>query len=61
MYTYGYRKPAFAQELVVSLGLPSHVCDDCGQCPVKCTNGWNIELKIRDVVRLRDVPLEFIV
>ncbi len=60
MYCYGYRKPGMAQELVVSLGLPSHVCDDCGECRVKCTNGWNIATKIRDVVRLRDVPTEFI-
>ena len=33
MYTYGYRKPSMAQELIVSLGLPSHVCEDCGECP----------------------------
>lgn len=61
MYTYGYQKPAVAQELVVSLGLPRHVCEDCGQCPVKCLNGWNVAGKIRDVARLRDVPSEFIV
>ena len=60
MYTYGYRKPAMAQELVVSLGLPRHVCDDCGQCPVKCSIGFDVSAKIRDVARLRDVPPEFI-
>jgi predicted aldo/keto reductase-like oxidoreductase len=60
MYTYGYRKPSIGQELVVSLGLPNHVCEDCGQCPVKCLNGWNVSHKIRDIVRLRDVPSEFI-
>jgi hypothetical protein len=60
MYTYGYRKPAFAQELVVSLGLPRQVCEDCGQCPVKCSIGFEVPRKIRDVARLRDVPAEFI-
>ena len=60
MYTYGYRKPSIAQELVLSLGLPRHVCEDCGQCPVKCSIGFNVSSKIRDVVRLRDVPQEFI-
>jgi uncharacterized protein len=59
MYTYGYRKPAMAQELVVSLGLPHHVCEDCGQCPVKCSIGFDVSGKIRDVARLRDVPPEF--
>jgi predicted aldo/keto reductase-like oxidoreductase len=61
MYTYGYRNPAMAQELVVSLGLPRHVCEDCGTCPVKCSIGFDVSNKIRDVVRLRDVPQEFIV
>ena len=61
MYTYGYRKPSIGQELIVSLGLPNHVCEDCDQCPVKCLNGWNVSHKIRDIVRLRDVPSEFIV
>ena len=61
MYTYGYRKPAMAQELVVSLGLPRHVCEDCGQCPVKCSIGFDVSGKIRDVARLSDVPPEFMV
>ena len=60
MYTYGYRKPSLGQEVVVSLGLPSHVCEDCSQCPVKCLNGWNVSYKIRDIMRLRDVPSQFL-
>ncbi len=60
MYTYGYRKPSLGQEVIVSLGLPSHVCEDCSQCPVKCQNGWNVSNKIRDIVRLRDVPSQFL-
>jgi predicted aldo/keto reductase-like oxidoreductase len=60
MYCYGYRKPGMAQELVASLDLPNRVCEDCGQCPVKCSIGFDVSGKIRDVVRLRDVPPEFI-
>lgn len=60
MYTYDYRKPLIAQELVVSLNLPGHVCEDCGPCPIKCRNEWKVSEKIRDVARLRDVPTEFI-
>ncbi len=60
MYTYGYRRPAVAQELVVSLGLPPRVCEECGVCPVKCSIGFDVPGKIRDVARLRDVPTEFI-
>jgi len=61
MYTYGYRNLALAQDLIMSLNLPNRVCEDCGQCPVKCSIGFNVSGKIRDVVRLRDVPLEFLV
>jgi predicted aldo/keto reductase-like oxidoreductase len=60
MYTYGYRNLVHAQETVLSLNLPAQVCEDCGQCPVKCSIGFNVSAKIRDVVRLREVPVEFI-
>jgi predicted aldo/keto reductase-like oxidoreductase len=58
MYTYGYRNLALAQDLVVSLDLPGRVCEDCTSCPVRCSIGFNIPAKIRDIVRLREVPLE---
>jgi uncharacterized protein len=60
MYTYAYRNLTHAQELVLSLNLPGRVCEDCFSCPVKCSIGFNVSRKIRDVVRLRDVPPEFI-
>ena len=60
MYTYGYRNLGHAQDLVLSLNLPDRVCEDCTLCPVKCSVGFNVSAKIRDVVRLRDVPTEFI-
>jgi hypothetical protein len=60
MYTYGYRNLVHAQDLVLSLDLPARVCEDCTLCPVKCSVGFNVSKKIRDVVRLREVPTEFI-
>ncbi len=60
MYTYGYRNLALAQDLVLSLNLPSHACEDCSQCSVKCSVGFNVSAKIKDVARLKDVPTEFI-
>jgi predicted aldo/keto reductase-like oxidoreductase len=55
MYAYGYRQPALAQNLITSLDLPAHVCEDCSSCPVDCLNHWNVGEKVRDIVRLRDV------
>lgn len=61
MYAHGYRQPALAQNLVASLNLPRQICEDCSSCPVLCLNRWDVAGKIRDVARLRDVPLEFLV
>ncbi len=61
MYTYGYHQPALAQSLIASLDLPRHVCQECSSCPVACLNEWDVKGKIRDIVRLRDVPSEFLV
>jgi len=61
MYTYGYRNLVHAQDTLLSLNLPERVCEDCTLCPVKCSIGFDVAGKIRDVIRLRDVPAEFIV
>ena len=61
MYVYGYRNLGEAQDLLLSLNLPASLCQDCGSCPVQCISGFNVSDRIRDVVRLREVPSEFIV
>ncbi len=60
MYLYGYRNLVEAQDLLSSLRLPASLCGDCGSCPVKCLNQWNVSERVRNVVRLREVPPEFI-
>jgi predicted aldo/keto reductase-like oxidoreductase len=59
-YVYGYRNLSHSQDLLLSLNLPPRVCGDCAECPVKCSIGFNVSRKIQDVIRLRDVPAEFI-
>jgi predicted aldo/keto reductase-like oxidoreductase len=60
MYLYGYRNLVAAQDLVFSLALPASPCGNCSACPVRCLNRWNVRERIQDVVRLREVPAEFI-
>jgi predicted aldo/keto reductase-like oxidoreductase len=60
MYTYGYRNLREAQDLILSLNLPVQVCTDCDQCPVVCPNGFDISQRVRNLVRLREVPADFI-
>jgi hypothetical protein len=61
MYNYGYRQPALAQSVLNSLEFPEKVCDDCTSCAVSCMNNWDVADKVRDIVRLRDVPSDFLV
>ncbi len=60
MYVYGYRNLGEAQDLLLSLNLPVDLCGDCGPCPVKCVSGFDVPGRIRDVVRLREVPRKFL-
>ena len=60
MYAHGYRNLTHAQDLVLSLDLPTRVCEDCSECQVRCSIGFNVAGKIRDVVQLRNVPIQFI-
>jgi len=60
MYVYGHRNVVAAQELVTSLELPQKVCEDCDSCTVSCAIGFRVQDRIRNVVRLREVPPEFI-
>ena len=60
MYLYGYRNLVEAQDLLLSLNLPANPCGDCGSCPVQCLNQWNVSERLRNIIRLRDVPSEFV-
>ncbi len=61
MYVYGYRNLGAAQDLLLSLNLPGNPCRDCESCPVPCVSGFQVSARIQDVIRLREVPSEFIV
>ena len=61
MYAYGYHQTALAQSLVTSLDLPHHVCKDCSSCSIECLNEWDVKEKVRDIIRLREVPSRFLV
>jgi predicted aldo/keto reductase-like oxidoreductase len=61
MYVYDYRNLGMAQDLVRSLGLSAELCGDCSRCPVRCPSGFNVKAKIRNIVRVREIPTEYIV
>ncbi|MBN1183320.1 MAG: aldo/keto reductase [Bacteroidales bacterium] len=60
MYTYGYTELSKGYEVVKSLDLADNPCNDCTVCTVNCRNGFQVAQKVKDIVRLREVPWEFI-
>ncbi len=60
MYAYGYRDISLARSTMDSLNLNGNPCQSCSSCTVKCTRGFNVAEKLRDIDRIRHVPSEFI-
>jgi hypothetical protein len=61
MYGHAYRNREAAQSLLLALDLPLSPCSDCNTCPVVCAKGFDVRERIRDIVRLREVPREFLI
>jgi len=61
MYAYGYRNLGLARETLESLKGSKIPCSNCSACKVSCTMGFDVKNKILDIVRLKDVPEDFLV
>lgn len=61
MYGHAYRNRAAARSLLMALDLPATPCDDCERCPVVCAKRFDVRSRIRDIIRLRQVPQEFLI
>jgi predicted aldo/keto reductase-like oxidoreductase len=60
MYTYGYGDPGLGKEVIDGLALRPSPCGDCAICSSACVKGFAIRERITDVMRLREVPQEFL-
>jgi predicted aldo/keto reductase-like oxidoreductase len=61
MYAYGYRDLKLAQEVINNLPSNAKNCNICPVCNVKCRVGFNIQAKAKDILRIQNVPAEFLV
>ena len=60
MYAYGYRNVGQAWHTLDAAGVSGRPCETCDVCRVSCTAGFDIKDRVQDIVRLKDVPLEFL-
>jgi len=60
MYAYGYRNSAQAWHTLADVDLSDKPCKKCGICNVKCFAGFDVQRKIMDIARLKDVPKDFL-
>jgi len=60
MYAHGYHRPAQAKEAIEHINFSQVACNDCSTCSVTCTMGFNVREKILDIMRIKDVPGEFL-
>lgn len=60
MYAYGYRNVEHARHTLDTVDVSGRPCDRCDVCSVTCASGFDIKDRVQDIVRLKDVPLEFI-
>ena len=60
MYAYGYKNPAKAKATLQEKNREEITCRGCSTCAVSCTMGFDIPQKSRDIIRILDIPDEFL-
>jgi predicted aldo/keto reductase-like oxidoreductase len=61
MYAYGYKNPAKAKMILQDKDAEMITCRQCSSCAVSCTMGFDVPGKIRDILRVLEVPGDFLV
>jgi predicted aldo/keto reductase-like oxidoreductase len=60
MYTYGYENPYQSKWILERKDASEITCRNCDVCAVSCTMGFDVPQKINDIIRVKDVPGEFL-
>ncbi|HEY4786855.1 MAG TPA: aldo/keto reductase [Bacteroidales bacterium] len=61
MYAYGYNDTKLARKVVDEMSDQGQICTACPVCHVKCRQGFKIKEKVTDIVRIKQVPIDFLV
>ena len=60
MYAYGYKNTYQAWHTMRNIDIPENPCEKCSACNVKCISEFAVKEKIEDIMRLKNVPEEFL-
>jgi len=60
MYAYGYRDAAQARYVLETVEMSGDPCGKCDVCSVNCASGFDVRERVRDIARLKGVPVEFL-
>lgn len=61
MYAYGYKNPLQAKATLQDMVSKSNACNKCNTCTVSCTMGFDVQARMKAIIRILDVPDEFLV
>jgi predicted aldo/keto reductase-like oxidoreductase len=61
MYAYGYRNLEHAKQTCLHAGTGRLPCLDCENCRVSCPAGFDIQERLMDINRIKNVPEDFLV
>jgi len=61
MYAHGYANPAAAKLTLQSAQADRAACSRCDACSIRCTMGFDVAARIKDIARILDMPDEFLV
>jgi uncharacterized protein len=60
MYAYGYGNMEHARHTLLDADIQGNPCKNCNACNVKCIAGFDVQERILDISRIKDVPMEFL-
>ncbi|HJX70396.1 MAG TPA: aldo/keto reductase [Bacteroidales bacterium] len=60
MYAYGYSETRKAYDVLASLSIDGNPCKKCPVCSISCRNGLDVAARIKDVLRIREIPADFL-
>lgn len=60
MYAYGYKQSGLSKQTLSDLTLDTNACNNCAECTVNCSSGFNVKDKIQAVLPVTQIPDVFL-